>query len=72
MCTPQSLCKSLGEKVRAKLPQNHRDEILLPITPPAAVGIIYVYRVVVEGCFRMPSAVAYSMHILDINQRRDE
>ena len=28
------LCKSLGEKVRAKPPQNQRDELLLPITPP--------------------------------------
>ena len=30
----QSLCKSLGEKVRAKPPQNHTDELLLAITPP--------------------------------------
>ena len=30
----QSLCKSLGEKVRAKPPQNQRDKLLLPITTP--------------------------------------
>ena len=30
----QSLCKSLGEKVYVKPPQNQRDELLLPITPP--------------------------------------
>ena len=30
----QSLCKSLGEKVRAKPPQNQCDELLLSITPP--------------------------------------
>ena len=27
----QSLCKSLGEKVRAQPSQNHRGEIILPI-----------------------------------------
>ena len=33
ICRVQSLCKSLGEKVSAKPPQNQR-EILLPIIPP--------------------------------------
>ena len=35
ICTVQSLCKSLREKVRAQPPEKYHHELLLPITPPA-------------------------------------